>query len=83
MAGNFHSHALKVVERYAMTDVDTTQYSATIGTMKALSRGYPLTESALSASRTDVRAQPQPIYPRASIFRSLFMTAQKLRTPCQ
>ena len=34
----------------------------TIGTMKALPRGDPLTESPLSASRTDVRAQPQLQY---------------------
>ena len=36
----------------------------TIGTMKALPRGDPLTESPLSASRTDVRAQPQLQYKR-------------------
>lgn len=30
MAGNFHSDALKVVERYRLTDRDTIQYDATI-----------------------------------------------------
>ena len=31
MAGNFHSEALKVAERYTMLDADTIQYEATLG----------------------------------------------------
>ena len=44
-----------------ITPVEKVQFK-TIGTMKALSRGDPLTESPLAASRTDVRAQRSPQY---------------------
>ena len=30
MAGNFHSDALHVIERYTMTDLNTIQYEATL-----------------------------------------------------
>jgi hypothetical protein len=40
--GTFHSSALKVVERYTMTDPDTIQYEATIEDPKVFSRPWKI-----------------------------------------
>jgi hypothetical protein len=42
MAGNFHSEALKVTERYRMVDADTIQYEATIEDPKTFSRPWKI-----------------------------------------
>jgi hypothetical protein len=42
MAGNFHSDALRVVERYTMTDADTIQYGATIEDPKVFTRPWTI-----------------------------------------
>jgi hypothetical protein len=42
MAGNFHSEALKVVERYTMLDRDTLQYEATIEDPKVFTRPWKI-----------------------------------------
>ena len=42
MAGDFHSDALHVVERYRMTDSDTIQYEATIDDTKVFSRPWTI-----------------------------------------
>ena len=42
MAGNFHSEALKVVERYTLLDRDTLQYEATIEDPKAFTRPWKI-----------------------------------------
>jgi len=42
MAGNFHSNALHVVERYRMTDHDTIQYEATIEDAKVFTRPWTI-----------------------------------------
>ena len=41
MAGDFHSDALHVVERYRMTDHDTIQYEATIEDPKVFTKPGP------------------------------------------
>jgi hypothetical protein len=51
MAGDFHSDALKVVEHYRMTDLDTIQYEATIEDSKVFSK--PWTISLPLKRRTD------------------------------
>jgi hypothetical protein len=43
MAGDFHSDALKVVERYRMTDADTIQYEATIEDSKVFTKPWTIT----------------------------------------
>jgi hypothetical protein len=43
MAGNFHSDALKVTERYTMVDADTIRYEATIEDPKTFSRPWKIT----------------------------------------
>jgi hypothetical protein len=43
MAGNFHSEALKVVERYTMVDADTIRYEATIEDPKVFARPWKIT----------------------------------------
>ena len=45
MAGNFHSEALKVVERYTMLDADTIRYEATIEDPKVFTRPWTITVS--------------------------------------
>jgi streptogramin lyase len=42
MAGNFHSDALRVVERYAMLDADTIRYQATIEDPKVFTRPWTI-----------------------------------------
>jgi hypothetical protein len=42
MAGNFHSDALRVTERYAMRDRDTIEYSATIEDPKVFTRSWTI-----------------------------------------
>jgi len=42
MAGNFHSEALHVVERYRMTDPDTIQYQATIEDAKVFTKPWTI-----------------------------------------
>ena len=51
MAGDFHSGALKVIERYRMTDPDTIQYEATIEDSKVFTK--PWTISLPLKRRTD------------------------------
>ena len=51
MAGDFHSDALHVVERYRMTDPDTIQYEATIEDSKVFTK--PWTISIPLQRRTD------------------------------
>jgi hypothetical protein len=43
MAGDFHSDALHVVERYRMTDPDTIQYQATIEDSKVFTKPWTIT----------------------------------------
>ena len=43
MAGNFHSDALHVVERYRMTDADTIEYEATIDDPKTFTKPWTIT----------------------------------------
>jgi hypothetical protein len=45
MAGNFHSEALKVVERYTLLDADTIRYQATIEDPKVFTRPWTVTVS--------------------------------------
>jgi len=42
MAGNFHSDALHVVERYTMLNADTIQYEATIEDPKVFTRPWKI-----------------------------------------
>lgn len=42
MAGDFHSDALHVVERYHMTDADTIEYQATIEDSKVLTKPFTI-----------------------------------------
>jgi hypothetical protein len=42
MAGNFHSEALQVVERYTMVNPDTIQYEATIEDSKVFTRPWTI-----------------------------------------
>jgi hypothetical protein len=42
MAGDFHSNALHVVERYQMTDPDTIQYEATIEDSKVFTKPWTI-----------------------------------------
>jgi hypothetical protein len=42
MAGNFHSAALKVVERYTLLDADTIQYEATIEDPKIFTKSWKI-----------------------------------------
>ncbi|HLK47025.1 MAG TPA: hypothetical protein VKT49_02760 [Bryobacteraceae bacterium] len=51
MAGDFHSGALHVIERYRMTDAGTIQYQATIDDSKVFAR--PWTFSLVLRRRTD------------------------------
>ena len=43
MAGNFHSEALKVTERYSLMDADTLRYEATIEDPKVFTRPWKMT----------------------------------------
>jgi hypothetical protein len=45
MAGNFHSEALKVVERYTLLDADTIRYEATMEDPKVFTRPWKITVS--------------------------------------
>jgi hypothetical protein len=42
MAGNFHSEALRVVERYTLTDADTIQYEVTLEDPKVFTRPWKI-----------------------------------------
>ena len=42
MVGNFHSDALKVTERYQMTDANTIQYEATLDDSKAYTKPWTI-----------------------------------------
>ncbi len=42
MAGNFHSEALHVVERYTLTDADTIQYEVTLEDPKVFTRPWKM-----------------------------------------
>ena len=42
MAGNFHSEALKVIERYTLTDADTIRYEVTIEDPKVFTRPWKI-----------------------------------------
>jgi hypothetical protein len=42
MAGNFHSEAMRVVERYTMLDADTIRYEATIEDPKVFTRPWKI-----------------------------------------
>ena len=42
MAGDFHSNALHVVERYRMTDHDTIQYEATLEDSKVFTKPWTI-----------------------------------------
>jgi hypothetical protein len=42
MAGNFHSEALKLVERYTLTDADTIRYEVTIEDPKVFTRPWKI-----------------------------------------
>jgi hypothetical protein len=42
MAGNFHSDALHLVERYTMLDVDTIQYEVTIEDSKVFTKPWKI-----------------------------------------
>jgi hypothetical protein len=42
LAGNFHSEALKVVERYTLLDADTLRYEATIEDPKVFTRPWKI-----------------------------------------
>jgi hypothetical protein len=42
MAGNFHSEALKIVERYTLLDADTLRYEATIEDPKVFTRPWKI-----------------------------------------
>src|SRR6185436_4492229 len=42
MAGNFHSEALHVVERYRMTAADTIEYEATIDDSKVFTKPWTI-----------------------------------------
>lgn len=45
MAGNFHSEALRLVERYSMLDADTIQYEVTIEDPKVFTRPWKIAMS--------------------------------------
>jgi hypothetical protein len=42
MAGNFHSEALKLVERYTLVDADTIQYEVTVEDSKVFTRPWKM-----------------------------------------
>ena len=57
MAGDFHSDALRVVERYTLVDVNTIQYEATIDDPKVFTR--PWTISMPFHRQTQMRRLPE------------------------
>ena len=52
-AGNFHSDALKVVERYAMADANTILYTATLEDPKTFSRPWTIAVSLVRQQNVD------------------------------
>src|SRR5262249_58475224 len=53
MAGDFHSDALRVVERYTMRDADTIQYEATITDPKVFTRPWKISMPLYRQQGTD------------------------------
>jgi hypothetical protein len=53
MAGNFHSEALKVVERYTLIDPDTIRYEATIEDPKVFTRPWKISMPLHRHTETD------------------------------
>ena len=45
MAGNFHSEALQVVERYSLVDADTIKYEVTITDPKVFTKPWTIAMS--------------------------------------
>ena len=45
MAGNFHSEALKLVERYTLLDAETLRYEVTIEDPKVFTRPWEISMS--------------------------------------
>ena len=60
MAGNFHSEAMQVVERYTMTDADTIRYEVTIEDPEGL-------HAAVEDQHADLPAQGHGPHPRVSV----------------
>ena len=52
-AGNYHSDALKVTERYSAVDANTLQYEATIEDPKVFSRPWKIEHAALPPPRSE------------------------------
>src|SRR4029078_8243092 len=42
MSGNFHSEAMRLVERYTLRDADTMQYEVTVTDPKVFTRPWPI-----------------------------------------
>lgn len=53
MAGNFHSNAMHVTERYTLQDADTIQYEATIDDAKVFTKPWKITIPLLRQKQID------------------------------
>ena len=53
MAGNFHSEALRVTERYTLLDADTIQYEVTIQDPKVFTRPWKISMPLYRQKRHD------------------------------
>ena len=69
MAGNFHSEALRVIERYTLLDADTIRYEATIEDPKVFTRPWkismPLYRVKDWTACSSTSARPKPRRPTA------------------